>query len=153
MEIWSLSMFSHPRLLKCCQAQISPKFLKLEMRKHWQGSNLPKIPEILASMGNAGAIVCSDFWNLGKFDPCHVFAFQASGISGKFDLCRCFRIGVCPPPMIHCLRKAGSAGSWGGGGGGGRRREHIYIYICIYVAHTFRVYLASFLCIQYKMPS
>ena len=27
------------------------------------------------------------------------------------------------------------------------------IYIYIYVAHTFRVYLASFLCIQYKMPS
>ena len=29
--------------------------------------------------------------------------------------------------------------------------DHIYIYM--YVAHTFRVYLASFLCIQYKMPS
>ena len=27
------------------------------------------------------------------------------------------------------------------------------VYIYIYVAHTFRVYLASFLCIQYKMPS
>ena len=26
--------------------QISPKFLKLEMRKYWQGSNIPKIPKI-----------------------------------------------------------------------------------------------------------
>ena len=56
-EICSLSMFSHPMLRKCCQAQISPKFLKPEMRKHWPGSNFPKIPKILASMGSAGAIV------------------------------------------------------------------------------------------------
>ena len=31
-----------------------PKFLKPEMRKHWQGSNFPKIPKILASMGVRG---------------------------------------------------------------------------------------------------
>ena len=31
--------------------------------------------------------------------------------------------------------------------------QYIYIYVYMYVAHTFRVYLASFLCIQYKMPS
>ena len=37
--------------------QISPHFLKPETRKHWQGSNFPKIPKILASMGSAGAIV------------------------------------------------------------------------------------------------
>ena len=97
-EIWSLPMFSHPRLLKCRQARISPKFLKPEMRKHRQGSNFPKIPKILASMGSARAIVA-----------------QILGIVGKFDPCRCFRIRGCPPPMIHCLEKAASCGSWGGG--------------------------------------
>ena len=30
------------------------------MRKHWQGSNFPKIPKILASMGSAGAML--RFW-------------------------------------------------------------------------------------------
>ena len=34
--------------------QTSTKFLKPEMRKHWQGSNFPKDPKILASIGNAG---------------------------------------------------------------------------------------------------
>ena len=121
-------MFSHPRLLKCRQARISPKFLKPEMRKHRQGSNFPKIPKILASMGSARAIVAQiwEFW--GNLIPADVFAFQASRILGKFDPCRCFRIRGCPPPMIHCLEKAASCGSWGGGG-----REHIYIYICMCV--------------------
>ena len=32
-------------------------------------------------------------------------------------------------------------------------KMRMYLHIYIYVAHTFRVYLASFLCIQYKMPS
>ena len=75
-ESRSLSIFSHPRLLKCCQAQISPKFVKLEMRKHWQGSKFTKIPKILASMGSAGAIVAQTLGIFGKFDPC-----QCSGIS------------------------------------------------------------------------
>ena len=69
-EIRSLPMFSHPRLLKCCQARIALKFLKPEMRKHRQGSNLTKIPKLLASMGSARAIVAQILGILGKFDPC-----------------------------------------------------------------------------------
>ena len=76
-EIWSLSMFSHPMLRKCCQAQISPKFLKPEMRKHWQGSNFPKILKILASMGSAGAIVAQILGILEKFDPCQCFRISS----------------------------------------------------------------------------
>ena len=116
-------------LRKCCQAQISPKFLKPEMRKHWQGSNFPKILKILASMGSAGAIVAQILGILERFDPCQCFRIssQVSGILGKFDPCPCFRIGGCPPPMIHCLRKAGSGGSWGGG---------VSTYIYIYAAYT-----------------
>ena len=72
-EICSLPMFSHPRLLKCRQARISPKFLKPEMRKHRQGSNFPKIPKILASMGSARAIVAQILGILGKLDPCRCF--------------------------------------------------------------------------------
>ena len=72
-EISSLPMFSHPRLLKCRQARISPKFLKPEMRKHRQGSNFPKIPKILASMGSARAIVAQILGVLRKFDPCRCF--------------------------------------------------------------------------------
>ena len=72
-EIRSLPMFSHPRLLKCRQARISPKFLKPEMRKHRQGSNFPKIPKILASMGSARAVVAQILGILGKFDPCRCF--------------------------------------------------------------------------------
>ena len=72
-EIWSLPMFSHPRLLKCRQARISPKFLKSEMRKHRQGSNFPQIPKILASVGSARAIVAQILGILGKFDPCRYF--------------------------------------------------------------------------------
>ena len=53
--------------------QISKKFLKPEMRKHWQGSNFPKIFKILASMGSAVAIVAQILGILGKFDPCQCF--------------------------------------------------------------------------------
>ena len=118
-------MFSHPRLLKCRQARISPKFLKPEMRKHRQGSNFLKIPKILASMGSARAIVAQILGILGKFDPCRCFRISGFKTFGKFDPCRCFRILGCPPPMIHCLEKAASCGAWGG------RGEHIYIYIYI----------------------
>ena len=130
-------MFSHPMLRKCCQAQISPKFLKPEMRKHWQGSNFPKIPKILASMGSAGAIVAQILGIWGNLIPASVFAVQASGILGRFDPCRSFRIGGCPPPMIHCLQKAGSGGSWGG------EREHIYIYILSRVGRLLRRILSA----------
>ena len=76
-EIRSLPMFSHLRLLKCCQARISAKFLKPEMRKHRQGSNFTKIPKILASMGSTRAIVAPILGIFGKFDPC-----RCLGISG-----------------------------------------------------------------------
>ena len=66
-------MFSHPRLLQCRQARISPTFLKPEMRKHWQGSNFPKIPKLLASVGSAQAIVAQMLGILVKFDPCRCF--------------------------------------------------------------------------------
>ena len=74
-------------------------------------------------MGSARAIVAQilgiygeiRFWEFGgNLIPADVFAFQASRILGKFDPCRCFRIRGCPPPMIHCLEKAASCGSWGG---------------------------------------
>ena len=116
-------MFSHPKLPKCCQARISPKCLKPEMRKHWQGSNFPKIPKIRRGYS------CSDFANFRRNSIfADVFAFSASGMLGKFNPCRCFRIRGCPPPMIHCLQKAGSGGSWGG-------REHIHEYICIHTQY------------------
>ena len=121
-------MFSHPRLLECCQARISPKFLKPEMRKHWQGSNLPKIPEILASMGSARAIVAQILGIWGKFDPCRCFRISGFKNLVKFDPCRCFRIRGCPPPMIHCVEK-GHAGGRGGG---------VSIYIYIYKAYPCR---------------
>ena len=54
--------------------------------------------------------------------------FRLQEFWGKFDPCRCCRIRGCPPPMIHCLEKAASCGSWGG-------REHIYIYIYICILH------------------
>ena len=48
------------------------------MRKHRQGSNFPKIPKILASMGNARAIVAQilEFW--GNLIPADVFASEAA---------------------------------------------------------------------------
>ena len=94
-EISSLPMFSHPRLLNCCQARISPKFLKPETRKHRHGSNFPKIPKLLASMGSARAVVAQiwEFWE--NLIPADIFAFQASRILRKFDPCRCFRTLGC----------------------------------------------------------
>ena len=83
-------MFSHPMLRKCCQAQISPKFLKPEMRKHWQGSNFPKIPKSLASVGSAGVIVSQILGILGKFDPCQCFRISGFRNFGKFDPCPMF---------------------------------------------------------------
>ena len=65
------------------------------MRKHWQGSNFPKIPKILASMGSAGDIVAQTLEFGGNLIPASVLAFQASEILGKFDPCRCFRIRCC----------------------------------------------------------
>ena len=53
--------------------QISPKFLKLEMRKHWQGSNFSKIPKISATMVPALPIDARILGILGKFDPCQCF--------------------------------------------------------------------------------
>ena len=53
--------------------QISPKFLKPEMRKHWQGSNFPKIPKISATMVPALPIDARILGILGKFDPCQCF--------------------------------------------------------------------------------
>ena len=47
------------------------------MRKHRQGSNFPKIPKILASMGSARAIVAQILGILGKLDPC--WCFRISG--------------------------------------------------------------------------
>ena len=85
-EFWlssSLTMFSHPRLLKCCQARIPPKFLKPEIRKHRQGSNFPKIPELPASIRSARAIVAQILGFLGTFDyfyPSYVFASEVAEV-------------------------------------------------------------------------
>ena len=38
------------------------------MRKHWQGSNFPKIPKILESMGSAGTMVADILGILGASD-------------------------------------------------------------------------------------
>ena len=76
MSLQSLPMCSLPRLLKCCQARTSPKFLKPEMRK------------LLASMGSAGARVAQILGILGKPDPCRCFrisGFRNFGILGKFE--------------------------------------------------------------------
>ena len=138
------------------------------MRKHRQGSNFPKNPKLLASVGSARAIVAQI---LGNLIPADVFAFQASGILEKFDPCRCCRIRGCPPPMIHCFEKAASCGSWGGGG-----REHIYIYmytvyvyiyiydnpppgsivatyvyVCMYVCMYVGMYVPTFVCMYVCM--
>ena len=53
--------------------QISPKFLRLEMRKHWQGSNFPKIPKNWATMAPALPTDARILGILGKFDPCQRF--------------------------------------------------------------------------------
>ena len=53
--------------------QISPKFLKPEMRKHRQGSNFPKIPKIRATIARALSTDARSLGNLGKFDPCRCF--------------------------------------------------------------------------------
>ena len=44
------------------------------MQKHRQGSNFPKIPKILASMGSAGAVVAQILGILGKFEPGSILA-------------------------------------------------------------------------------
>ena len=49
------------------------------MRKHRQGSNFPKIPKILASMGSDGAI-------LGKFDPCRCFRILGCYSAARLEL-------------------------------------------------------------------
>ena len=56
--------------------------LPQNMRKHWQGSNFPKIPKILASMGSAVVIVAQIF---GKFDPCQ--CFRISGFRSFGEIC------------------------------------------------------------------
>ena len=53
------------------------------MQKHRQGSNFPKIPKILASMGSAGAVVAQILGILGKFDPCQCFRISSFRISGE----------------------------------------------------------------------
>ena len=53
--------------------QISPKFLKPEMRKHQQGSSFPKIPKICATIARALPIDARILGILGKFDPCRCF--------------------------------------------------------------------------------
>ena len=65
-----------------------------------------------------------------------------------------FASEVAPPPMIHCLRKAGSAGSWGGGGGGCiyiYMYIYIYIHVCIYIYIYVRkyvyIYIYTYICI------
>ena len=121
-------MFSHPRLLKCRQARISPNFLKPEMRKHRQGSNFPKIPKILASMGSRRAIVAQLLGILGKFDPCRCFRF--SGFKNFGEICSLPMFSHPRLPTSHdpLLRKSSFVWIMGGGG-----REHIYIYIYIYI--------------------
>ena len=138
-------MFSHPRFAKVPPGSNFPKFLKPEMRKHRQGSNFPTIPKILASMGSARAIVAQILGIWGNLIPADVFAFQASRILGKFDPCRCFRIRGCPPPMIHCLEKAASCGSWGGGGVS--IYIYIYIYMCVYIYIHTCTYVYVYVCV------
>ena len=70
---------------------------------------------------------CSDFGNWGEIRSLpDVFACQALGIFGKFE-----PASEAAHPMIHCLQKAGSGGSWGGGGVS--IYTHMYIYIYIYI--------------------
>ena len=77
--------FSHLRLLKCCQARISPKCLKPEMRKHRQGTNFPKIPKILASMGSDGARNFGEIWSLPMFSHPRLLNSRQARISPKIS--------------------------------------------------------------------
>ena len=141
-EIWSLSMFSHPRLLKCCQAQISPKLLKLEMRKHWQGSNFPKIWAIMAPALPIDARILGI---LGKFDPCQCARFRLQEFWGNLILVDVFASEVAQIPW-----SAGSAGSWAGG-----VSTHTYIYIythmhlhicmCIHLHMSIHTYIHTYM--------
>ena len=134
-------MLSHPRLLKCCQTRIYPKFLKPEMRKHRQESNFPKIPRSPGIYGECRGYSCSDFGNFGEFDPCRCFRVSGFRNFGEIRACRCFCIRGCPPPMIHCLQKTGLGRAWGGGGGGGREHAYIYIYIYTYTYTYTYIYI------------
>ena len=67
-------MFSHPKLPKRCQARISPKFLKPEMRKHWQGSKFLKSWHLWGVRSHS----CSEFGNLGEIRAWRGFAHIAS---------------------------------------------------------------------------
>ena len=101
---------SHPKLPKRCQARISPKFLKLENAKTLAGSNFPKIPKILASVG-VRVIVAESLGILGKFEPGDAFASESAHL-----------------PLSTAYKKHG-------GGGGG---VSIYIYTYTYTyAYTY----------------
>ena len=111
-EIWSLPMFSHPRLLKCRQARISPQFLKPEMRKHRQGSIFPKIPKILASMGSDGARNFGEIWSLPMFSHPRLLKCRQARISPKFlkPEMRKHRQGSNFPKIPKILASTGSDG-------------------------------------------
>ena len=70
--------------------QISPKFLKPEMRKHRQGSNFPKIPKIWATIARALPIDARIFGILGKFDPCRCFRISGFRNFGEIRAWRHF---------------------------------------------------------------
>ena len=82
-EIRSLPMFSHPRLLKCRQARISPKFLK-PVRKHRQASNFTKIPKFLASMRSDGARNFGEIRSLPMFSHPRLLKCCQARISPEF---------------------------------------------------------------------
>ena len=47
------------------------------------GSNFPKIPKLLASVGSARATVAQILGILGKFDPCRCFRISGFKIFGQ----------------------------------------------------------------------
>ena len=105
--------FSHLRLLKCCQARISPKFLKPEMRKHRHGSNFPKIPKLLASMGSAGARNFGEIRSLPMFSHPKLLKCRQARISPKFlkPEMRKHRQGSNFPKIPKFLASMGSDGA------------------------------------------
>ena len=75
-EIWG-QHFSNLGCENIDRDQISPEFLKLEIRKHGQGSNFPQLPKIRATMAPALPIDARICWVFSeKFDPCQCFSIS-----------------------------------------------------------------------------
>ena len=98
-EIRAWQHFSNLRCDNIGRGQMSPKFLKPEMRKHRQGSNFPQIPKICATIARALPIDARSLGILGKFDPCRCFRISGFRNFGEirawqhFSNLRCDNIG------------------------------------------------------------